>query len=139
MVCENDSTGRFKQIIFVAPDIDTDIFRREIPTLRPLAKKISLYVSGNDRALKLSQELHGYPRLGEAGANLAVFEGVDTIDISAAGNRRFSGHIYHLYNPPVIEDLKRLIDTGDPPGRRPHLKEAKKQGLPYWRLSIENK
>ena len=79
--------------------------------------------------------MHGYPRLGMAGEHLTVLEGVETIDISLVGTRRFSGHIYHLFNPEVIDDLTQLLHTGEPAAQRPGLETVESNGLPYWRLA----
>lgn len=122
------------ELVLVAPDIDADIFRYELDGLRPLVKRITLYASENDKALKLSQEIHGYPRLGQAGEYLTILDGVETIDISALNMRRISGHIYHLYHPVVIADLTRLLETGAGAGQRPGLKAAVKNGIAYWLL-----
>ncbi len=94
--------------------------------------------SENDNALRLSQEVHGYPRLGEAGENLTVLEGVETIDISNINSRRMSGHLYHLFSPEVIEDLTQLLHTGEEASQRSLLKEAKHGDLPYWRMKAGN-
>ena len=67
--------------------------------------------------------------------DLTVLEGVETIDISPVGIRRFSGHIYHLFNPEVIEDLTRLLHTGKPASQRPGLEPVDRDGLTYWRLA----
>lgn len=122
------------ELVLIAPDIDTDIFRQELDQLKRVVRRITVYVSENDKALKLSQEVHGYPRLGQAGEHLAIFDEVESIDISAIGTRRFSGHIYHLFNPEVIDDLTELLKTGKSAAQRSRLKAARKEGLQYWVL-----
>lgn len=122
------------ELVLIAPDIDTDIFRQELPLVKKTASRITVYASDKDKPLKLSHEVHGYPRLGMAGEYLTVFEGVETVDISLVGTRRFSGHIYHLFNPEVIEDLKQLLHTGKPAGQRSGLQYIDNKGMPYWRL-----
>ena len=122
------------ELVLIAPDIDIDIFRQELPQLKKLVRRITVYVSDNDKALKLSQEVHGYPRLGQAGKDLTIFEGVESIDISAISLRRFSGHIYHLFNPEVIEDLIELLTTGTSAAGRSRLEATEKEGLDYWLL-----
>jgi len=122
------------ELVLIAPDIDADIFRHELPLLQGMAKRITVYVSENDKALKLSNEVHGYPRLGEAGDNLTIVEGVETVDISFISIRRLSGHLYHLFNKEVIEDLKLLLHDGTPAERRPGLKKLEHDGLEYWQL-----
>lgn len=122
------------ELVFIAPDIDADIFRQELPLVQQMASRITVYASENDKPLKLSHEVHGYPRLDEAGDYLTVLEGVDTIDISNISNRRYSGHLYHLFDPEVIGDLTQLLHTGEPAHRRPALQSDNRNGLPYWRM-----
>lgn len=122
------------ELVLIAPDIDTDVFRQELPAIKNAVNRVTVYVSKNDKALKLSQEVHGYPRLGEAGDNLKVFAGVETIDISELNSRRVSGHLYHLFNPEVIEDLTQLLHTGEAASLRPLLKTVSHDDLPYWQM-----
>ena len=128
------ATAILNELVLIAPDIDTDIFRQELPVIKSSVNRVTVYVSENDKALRLSHEVHGYPRLGEAGDNLTVLEGVETIDISNINNRRISGHLYHLFSPEVIEDLTQLLHTGEAASRRPLLKAAKHDDLPYWQM-----
>ena len=130
----NSDRRILNELVLIAPDIDTDIFRQELDQLQSLVNRITVYVSENDKALKLSQEVHGYPRLGQAGENLAIFDQVESIDISAIGTRRFSGHIYHLFNPEVIDDLTELLKTGKSAAKRSQLQPASRDSLSYWLL-----
>jgi esterase/lipase superfamily enzyme len=138
MACGRPATPLLNELILVAPDIDTAIFKQELPALLTAVKRITLYVSENDKALALSQDVHGYPRLGQAGEHLSVLEGIETIDISLSGTRRLSGHIYHLFNPAVIKDLTRLLATGDPASQRPGLEAASLNCQPFWRLQLKD-
>ena len=135
------NSGRMilNELVLIAPDIDTDMFRQELTQLKSVVRRVTVYVSENDKALKLSQEVHGYPRLGQGGEHLAIFTDVESIDISGIGLRRFSGHIYHLFNPEVINDLTELLKTGKPAAERSRLKAAQKEGLDYWLLQSEEK
>ncbi len=130
----NSRSFILNELVLIAPDIDTDIFRQELDQLKSVVRRITIYVSENDKALRLSSEVHGNPRLGQAGEYLTIFEEVESIDISAIGTRRFSGHIYHLFNPEVIDDLTELLKTGKPAAQRSGLKETQKEGLRYWLL-----
>ena len=134
LACRQPTRKVLNELILVAPDIDTDNFGHMLPDIRPQVNRITIYASENDKALMASEEFNGHPRLGQAGNNLTVFKGVQTIDISAIGISRFSGHVYHLYNPAVVKDLTDLLDTGKPAGQRSGLEEATQKGLPYWRL-----
>lgn len=134
MVCKPSITPLINELILVAPDIDRDHFLDVWPRIRPLVRRTTLYTSENDRALRASHEAHGYPRLGEAGEHLTVLAGIETIDVSPVGKRRFSGHIYHLYHPAVAADLQILLNTGRPADGRANLQRAKHQGVSYWLL-----
>jgi esterase/lipase superfamily enzyme len=135
--CRAPDVPLINELVLVAPDVDTDVFRQELPAVRRLTRRVTIYVSENDKALKLSNDVHGYPRLGEAGEHLSVFKGVETIDLSRVGTRRFSGHLYHLFHPAVIQDLTRLLHTGEPAAERPGLRAAEREGRPYWRMMPE--
>ena len=127
-------TPLLDELVLIAPDIDTGIFEHELSQLHKVSKRITVYVSDNDKALRLSQEVHGYPRLGQAGEQLKILAGIDFIDISSIGTRRISGHLYHLFNPEVIEDLTELLHSGKSPQQRSRLQQADQNGLPYWRM-----
>lgn len=109
---EHDDEPIVGQLVLVAPDIDLGLFEQQLHRIRPLAGRITVYVSSNDQPLALSREVHGYPRLGEAGPRLARLAGVEIVDISELPVRYPSGHVYHLYHKRVIEDLSELLNAG---------------------------
>lgn len=131
---ESPENPLLNNLVLIAPDIDTDRFRDMWPEVEKMARKISLYVSENDQALKVSRRIHGYPRLGEAGEYLTVLPGMETIDVSSLNNRRLSGHVYHLYNPIVVADLANLMGAGKSAGERPNLNREILKGISYWKL-----
>lgn len=119
------------QIVLVAPDIDAGIFAQHLPVIRPLARRITIYVSANDSPLVISRELHGQPRLGEAGAHLNDLDGLEIIDVSDVGIRYPSGHVYHLYHTDVVDDLSELLVDGKSAAQRSN---TQKVGENRWRL-----
>ena len=62
--------SNISNIILASPDVDRQDFERDIAEEILTAKRvdsdrrITVYVSGRDKALGLSRRLHGYPRLG---------------------------------------------------------------------------
>jgi len=119
------------QLVLLAPDIDAGIFKQHLPRIRPLARHITIYVSSNDTPLAFSRQVHGYPRLGESGPHLEGITGVDIIDVSEIPVRYPSGHLYHLYNNIVVDDLTQLLDGGKPASQRSNLKPI---GNNHWLL-----
>lgn len=105
---------RFGTLTLAAPDMDRELFVRDLDALEPRANLITVYASSNDRVLGLSRRAHGHPRAGQADSGLS-YPGVDLVDISATEVREISGHIYHLYNKAVVEDLRRVLGTQTAP------------------------
>ena len=129
-----DETPLLNHLVLLAADIDAGIFSQYLDVIRPLVRNITIYVSDNDSALALSQEVHGYPRLGISGPHLQDLDGIEIIDISATGRRRASGHLYHLYNNTVINDLNLLLNENRPASDRSGLQQDLQMGRNYWNL-----
>ncbi len=122
-------------LVLLAPDFDSQTFVDLLPRLAPLTGGISLYASSNDTPLKVSHELSGYPRLGEAGDYLTLAGGLETIDVSSAGLYQVFGHEYFYFNPLVEADLVRLLSTGSRADQRPGLRSKERDGIRYWEVA----
>jgi esterase/lipase superfamily enzyme len=124
--------------VLLAPDIDTEVFVGLLPRLEPMAESITLYASSNDTPLKVSRQLNGSPRLGQAGELLTVAPGMETIDVSPAGRYQILGHEYFFFHPAVAADLAELLSTGKGSAERSALRLQSKNGLPYWEVIEES-
>ena len=124
-----------ERLVLLAPDFDTQSFVDLLPGILPLVGGITLYASGNDAPLKLSHQLSGYPRLGEAGEYLTVVEGVETIDVSSIGRYQVTGHEYFYFHPLVSADLVALLGAGASATERPRLQARIRDGLRYWQFA----
>lgn len=124
-----------RHIILAAPDIDHEIFERDVaPALINLKTKITLYVASNDRALLGSNYFHGYRRAGDSSDYPIVSEGIDTIDISAI-NASVYGHGYFSESRAFLSDVYYLLNEDKPAARRFGLSEAYTPGgRKYWRF-----
>jgi esterase/lipase superfamily enzyme len=122
----------FNEVVLTAPDIDAEVFRRDIaPRIVKTAKRITLYASSNDEALALSKKVHGYPRAGDSGPGLVVIPGIDTIDVSAV-DTSLIGHSYYGSNQTVLADLVDLLHESKPPNLRPWLNIMRLGELAYY-------
>ena len=100
---------RLQEIILTAPDIDAEVFRRDLaPRLIAPGRPITLYASSDDVALAASKKAHGYPRLGESGRGLVVLAGIETIDATGI-DTSLLGHSYFAETRTLLADLFSLI------------------------------
>jgi len=129
----NGPAPHFHQIVLTAPDIDAPTFIQLADAVRSHADRVTLYVSSNDRALKLSRRINGSRRAGDSDGDVIVMNGLDTIDVSGV-DTDLAGHFYYGDNRSFLSDLFHLLQTGDPPDRRFGIHET---GIPpkkYWRF-----
>jgi esterase/lipase superfamily enzyme len=126
--------ARFRELMLIAPDIDADVFRRDIaPLLQASERPVTLYVSANDKALQASKALHGYPRLGEASDPMHLIPGIETLDASAL-ETDFLGHSYYSYAGSVLVDIKEIMQGVGRAAQRSRLEEIVAAVGRYWRL-----
>ena len=128
----------FKQLVLAAPDIDADVFKREIaPSILGKGPRVTLYASSNDKALAASRGVHGgYLRLGESGKDIVVLAGLDTVDASGVSTE-FLGHSYFGDSGTVMSDLKYVIRKSLPPEQRERfaLERVRNAAIGlYWRF-----
>ena len=104
-------TGRIGAVVFAAPDIDMNVFSSAIGRIGPLAGKITVITSTNDRALALSGRIAGgMTRVGAAEKAAIERLGVRVIDASDAG-WGIINHDLFLSNAEVLKVIRRSIDT----------------------------
>ncbi len=115
---------KLKEIILAAPDINTEVFKKDIaPVMTSIKKPITLYVSSGDSALKISKEFNQSDRLGLASTNgVFIYNGIDTIDMTTI-DTSLIGHSYYGEKLPVIQDLKQILNDDKRPPQRSLLKE----------------
>jgi len=128
----------FKQVVLAAPDVDADVFRRDIaPAILGKVPRVTLYASSNDKALMASRDLHGgYHRLGESGKDLVVLPNLDTVDASMVSTE-FLGHSYFGDSRTVVDDLKYVIHESLRPQERERFSLEPVRDLAlgvYWRF-----
>lgn len=108
----------FDQVIFAAPDVDQGLFAHVLPTIRPLAKRLTLYASNQDWALVASRKLHGNaPRAGQGGDDLIEIPVIDTIDMSELGEDMLA-HSYVANDQSAILDIATLFWRNPGPNER---------------------
>jgi esterase/lipase superfamily enzyme len=111
----------FNHVILAAPDIDSDIFRRDIaPNIQRVAGHITLYASSSDYALKFAKThlVDGHDRAGDCSSGMCLVAGIDSIDGSTLSTD-FPWH--SAYGNALLADIYDLIENDLPPNKRPIL------------------
>ncbi len=132
-----ESLQTFDQIVFTAPDVDHEYFLETVDAVSNVARRVTLYASENDLALKSSRILHGATRAGLAGSMIISHPAVDTIDVSGI-DADILGHSYFAVNEGAIYDLFRLFWRGDPPPERCNMHEHESDGARFWLFDLDN-
>ena len=60
-------------------------------------------------------------------------ERLNLIDVTPVGTNQISGHMYHVFNPGVIEDLRHLLGTEDAGTKRTYRRVPSEQPG-FWTL-----
>lgn len=105
------------ELVLAAPDVDVDVFSRKEEQIKAVGGNITIYASAADRALLASNKKTWGNRLGYVSATgPVVFNGVETIDVTAVGDDMLSlNHSTFSSNRVMLDDLGRIITTGGHP------------------------
>jgi len=124
--------NRLKEVILTAPDIDADVFKRDIaPALTATGRPVTLYASSGDLALVASKKVHGYPRAGDSGQGLVVVPGIETIDATHV-DTSLLGHSYYAEARSILSDMFYLIRNDQRAAQRFGLRRVDAQVGRYW-------
>jgi esterase/lipase superfamily enzyme len=133
----------FARAVLFAPDVSTGDLRSALtssnlcsgqPVANPIASApVLLYVSNDDRALRQSQKVHKNQRAGQAGGDLILCNGVDTVDVSYLDTGGKSGHGY-IEDPRVLSDAAAALYGIPPTSPKRRLKQVSRSGGVYYEL-----
>jgi prepilin-type N-terminal cleavage/methylation domain-containing protein len=126
--------ARVQEIVLTAPDIDEDVFARDIaPMLKGINRPVTLYVSSRDKALQISREFNGVGRAGDSSAGVGIYPGIDTIEATNV-DTSMDGHSYYAENTAVVSDLFYLVNQGLRPNDRSFIEAVNEERGQYWRF-----
>lgn len=122
----------FDQIILAAPDIDADVFLKQVvPRLSELSKRTTLYCSRNDWALQASYHFNDSWRAGDSSRGLLVAQGLDTIDASSI-DTELLGHSYYGNCIDILKDVGELFLHNPEPADRNLVNVPQQTEVPAW-------
>ncbi len=126
-----EARDHFDQIIFAAPDVDSELFVYQTGIFERLARRMTLYTSDADLALSTSRQLHGNPRAGLADDAPLVAEAFDTIDMSVVGEGLLN-HSYFAADASALSDVLWLFWRNPPPASRCGMVEEVGEAKSHW-------
>jgi esterase/lipase superfamily enzyme len=125
---------QFGEVILAAPDLNRVAFLQDLAEVLPrVARRVTIYVSSADKALKVSRSFHQFPRVGDATSEPMVCAGIDMIDASSV-ETDLLGHSYMLRSRAVIADMADVLCRGLCPEQR-RLTRVEHNGQGYWKLT----
>jgi esterase/lipase superfamily enzyme len=130
MVKGSGRLPKFNQIILAAPDIRAKDFRAAVLPAIESGHRVVNYASSNDLALRVSKKYNKGARAGDTLNGLVRVDKVETIDASNV-NSEFLGHSSFAESPPMIADLKNLMQSQKDPDSR-GLQKAQRGTWKYW-------
>lgn len=132
LVLAREQLPSLAELVLAAPDIDAGEFHSSFAeTLPELFRKVTVYVSSQDWALRESKRKRERPRAGLPEGRLleSRYSGIEVIDASAV-DTDLVGHSYYANNDSVRSDLHCLMTAGTSAMQRPLLEFVD----PFWRF-----
>lgn len=111
---------RLRNVVLASPDIDLDLFRTQVAQLDRSADRLSILLSRDDYALRVSRLIAGgVPRLGAAEIDALEDLGVTAIDLSEVDDSLSGSHSKFTGSPEIVrmigDGLRRAPDYGSRP------------------------
>jgi esterase/lipase superfamily enzyme len=110
---DRDLGGKLGYVILASPDIDVDVFKKQMIRYGKPGTPFTVLLSADDRALRLSSLISGdKPRVGDYGdaADLASY-GVVVVDLSQARSADSLNHAKFADNPILVKLLGDRLRT----------------------------
>lgn len=116
----NDQTtlNRINKVVLAAPDVDMDVFRMQVARLGPLAKRVTVYVSSDDYALRMSGRLFGDKIRAGDNTDKAQFTalGITSQDISQLPGGIGKNHGKAFGDGATLAEIGQTLAHPGPPG-----------------------
>ncbi|QGM97037.1 alpha/beta hydrolase [Methylocystis parvus] len=113
--------GKIKNVMLAAPDVDFDVFKRQIVAMGVRPSLFTIFVSRDDEALAVSKRVWGdKPRLGAVNPQAEPYRDVldrdriqvvDLTDVSSGGGDSL-GHTKFAEAPAVVRSIGARLATG---------------------------
>lgn len=110
---------KIKNVMLAAPDVDVDVFRRQMADIGPNGPQVTLFVSQDDRALKVSRRVWGnVERLGQINVAQEPFatemqqDKITVIDLTKLRTDDRLNHAKFAASPEVVQLIGARLAEG---------------------------
>jgi esterase/lipase superfamily enzyme len=110
---------KIKNVMLAAPDLDTDVFRRQMAALGPAHPRMTLFVSKDDKALEVSSRLWGgQARLGSIDPQKEPYRtglqksGIAVVDLTQLKSGDSLAHGKFAESPEVVRFIGTRLSQG---------------------------
>ncbi|WP_409980486.1 alpha/beta hydrolase [Methylocystis sp.] len=121
MAIRNGGIGsKIQNVMLAAPDVDFDVFRRQIAEIGIRPSVFTLFASRDDDALAVSRRFWGNTRLGAVDPNVPPYQEVldrdrvKAIDLTNVASSDRLGHSTFASSPEVVRSIGMRLAQGQP-------------------------
>jgi len=115
-----NNSGKIRSIILASPDIDAELFAKQLQPFPKDARKFYVLISANDKALAVSRRIAGgIDRVGDEPADELAKLGVTVIDLTKIDDTSSLNHTKFADSPEIVQLIGRRMNEGDSFVERP--------------------
>jgi esterase/lipase superfamily enzyme len=108
------SSGRLRTIILASPDIDVDVFKKQIAPFPKDERRFYILISKDDKALSFSRRIAGgVNRVGDESADDLAALGVTVIDLTKVEDSGSLNHSKFTESPEVVQLIGNRLRLGN--------------------------
>jgi len=110
-----DRLNRLQHIVLASPDIDIELFKRQLSVISPKQReKMVVLISRDDKALRISQRISGgTPRVGAIDPEELAPLGVTVVDLTEVNDTNSANHAKFANSPEIVQILGERLAESD--------------------------
>jgi esterase/lipase superfamily enzyme len=109
-----NNTGKIRTIVLASPDIDAELFVKQIRPFPRTARKFYVLISEDDKALAVSRKIAGgIDRVGDESASELAKLGVTVIDVTKIENTSSLNHSKFAESPEIVQLIGKRMNEGN--------------------------
>ncbi|MTI42196.1 esterase/lipase superfamily enzyme [Roseibium hamelinense] len=116
----SNNSRKIRSIVLASPDIDAELFAKQLQPFPKEARKFYVLISANDKALAVSRRLAGgIDRVGDERADDLARLGVTVIDLTKIDDTSSLNHTKFADAPEIVRLIGQRMNEGDSFVQRP--------------------